>query len=178
MRRGLYNEERRFVHEPGLPDCGSVIGVARCRSDQSGARAAASACGSSSDEGDSGGSGKEGGEITISQTSQPDYLDPALSYTVNGWEPMWIVYTPLLTYPHVEGTKGGEVIPGLAQDLPKVSNGGKTYELKLRKGLKYSDGQPVVASDFTHTIKRVLISNSAVHLLREHRRCRRIHQER
>jgi peptide/nickel transport system substrate-binding protein len=69
---------------------------------------------------------------------------------------MWIVYTPLLTYPHVEGTKGGEVIPGLAEDLPKVSNGGKTYELKLRKGLKYSDGQPVVASDFTHTIKRVL----------------------
>mgnify|MGYP000879952511 CR=1 FL=1 len=117
---------------------------------------AVSACGSSSDEGDSGGSGKEGGEITISQTSQPDYLDPALSYTVNGWEPMWIVYTPLLTYPHVEGTKGGEVIPGLAEDLPKVSNGGKTYELKLRKGLKYSDGQPVVASDFTHTIKRVL----------------------
>ena len=110
------------------------------------------ACGS----GSSSSSDKEGGSITISQTSQPDFLDPALSYTVNGWEPMWLVYTPLLTYPHVEGTAGGELIPGLAEDLPEVSNGGKTYKLTLRKGLKYSDGQPVVASDFDHTIKRVL----------------------
>ena len=116
---------------------------------------AVAACGSSDSDSDSG-SGTEGGEITISQTSQPDFLDPALSYTVNGWEPMWLVYTPLLTYPHVEGTAGGELIPGLAEALPTVSNGGKTYKLKLREGLKYSDGQPVVASDFAHTIKRVL----------------------
>ncbi|MCB0828115.1 MAG: ABC transporter substrate-binding protein [Solirubrobacterales bacterium] len=115
------------------------------------------ACGSddSSDSGSSSG-GESGGSITISQTSQPDFLDPALSYTVNGWEPMWLVYTPLLTYPHVEGTEGGELIPGLAENLPVVSNGGKTYKLQLRNGLKYSDGQPVVASDFAHTIKRVL----------------------
>jgi peptide/nickel transport system substrate-binding protein len=118
---------------------------------------AVAACGSSDSDSDSGdSSGQTGGEITISQTSQPDFLDPALSYTVNGWEPMWLVYTPLLTYPHVEGTAGGELIPGLAEELPTVTNGGKTYKLKLRDGLKYSDGQPVVASDFEHTIKRVL----------------------
>ena len=110
------------------------------------------ACGSSSDSG----SNEASGSITIAQTSQPDYLDPALSYTVNGWEPMWIVYTPLLTYPHVEGEEGSKLIPGLAQDLPKVSNGGKTYKLTLRDSLKYSDGQPVRASDFEHTIARVL----------------------
>ena len=31
-----------------------------------------------------------------------------------------------------------------------------TYKLKLREGLKYSDGTPVKASDFEHAIKRVL----------------------
>ena len=98
----------------------------------------------------------EGGELTIAQTSQPDFLDPALSYTVNGWEPMWIVYTPLLTYRHEEGEAGSEIIPGLAEALPEVTDGGRTYKLTLRKGLKYSDGTPVVASDFEHTIKRVL----------------------
>ena len=40
--------------------------------------------------------------------------------------------------------------------MPEVSTDGKTYKLKLRKGLKYSDGSPVKASDFEHTIKRVL----------------------
>ncbi len=98
----------------------------------------------------------EGGEITVSQTSQPDYLDPALSYTVNGIEPLWLVYTPLLTYAHAEGQAGSELIPGLAEDLPEISEDGLTYTLKLRDGLKYSDGTPAVASDFEHTIKRVL----------------------
>jgi peptide/nickel transport system substrate-binding protein len=119
------------------------------------------ACGGDDDSGGGGGGGgggeaKEGGSITISQTSQPDFLDPALSYTVNGWEPMWLVYTPLLAYKHAEGTEGAQLIPGLAEDLPKISSDGTTYELTLRKGLKYSDGTPVKASDFEHTIKRVL----------------------
>lgn len=113
------------------------------------------ACGDDDDDG-SGGATAEGGEITISQSSQPDYLDPALSYTVNGWEPMWLVYTPLLTYAHEEGTAGAELIPGLAEDLPEVSEDGLTYTLTLRDGLTYSDGTDVVASDFERTIQRVL----------------------
>ena len=113
------------------------------------------ACGSSSSS-DTTSSATQGGEITISQTSQPDFIDPALSYTVNGWEPMWLVYTPLITYRHADGTEGAQLIPGLATDLPKISSDGKTYELTLRDGLKYSDGTPVKASDFEHTIQRVL----------------------
>ncbi len=112
------------------------------------------ACGS--DDSASGGSGAEGGSITIAQAAQPDFLDPALSYTTHGWEPMWLVYTPLITYKHEEGDAGGELMPGLAETMPKISADGKTYELTLRKGLRYSDGTPVKASDFEHTIKRVL----------------------
>jgi peptide/nickel transport system substrate-binding protein len=120
------------------------------------------ACGDDdgSDAGGAGGSPGAGGSITISQTSQPDFMDPALSYTVNGWEPMWLVYTPLITYKRAEGQEGAELIPGLAEDLPEISKDGKTYKLKLRDGLKYSDGSPVKASDFEHAIKRVLTLES------------------
>ena len=117
------------------------------------------ACGDDDDGGGGGGGGgggSEGGSITMSQTSQPDYLDPALSYTVNGWEPLSTVYTGLITYKRAEGQEGSTLIPGLAQELPKVSSDGTTYEMTLRKGLKYSDGSPVKASDFEHTIQRVL----------------------
>ena len=65
-----------------------------------------------------GGGGKSGGSITISQTSQPDHLDPALIYTVNAIEPSWLVYTPLITYPHKRRMKDAELIPGLAEELP------------------------------------------------------------
>lgn len=108
------------------------------------------ACGSSSE------GGASGGDITIAQSSQPDFLDPALSYTVNGWEPQWLVYTPPVTYRHEEGEAGTQLIPGVADAIPKVSNGGKTYTFTLRKGLTYSNGKPVRASDWEHTIKRVL----------------------
>jgi peptide/nickel transport system substrate-binding protein len=118
------------------------------------------ACGGDDEEsGDGGGGGgeaKQGGSITISQTSQPDYLDPALSYTVNGWEPMWLVYTPPVTYKRAEGIEGTELIPGVAEELPEVSEDGRTVTFTMRKGLKFSDGTPLKASDFEHTIKRVL----------------------
>src|SRR5918997_1918124 len=120
---------------------------------------AVAGCGGGDDDdgggGDTGGSSK-GGSITISQTSQPDYLDPALMYTVNAIEPAWLVYTPLVTYAREDGAAGAELIPGLAEELPEISEDGLTYKLTLRKGLKYSDGTPVKASDFEHSIKRLL----------------------
>src|SRR5215211_9481315 len=85
------------------------------------------ACGGDDDDnggGSSGGGTKEGGSITISQTSQPDYLDPALSYTVNGWEPLSTVYSGLVGYKRANGQEGSELIPVLAPDMPKVSSDG------------------------------------------------------
>jgi peptide/nickel transport system substrate-binding protein len=84
-----------------------------------------------------------------------DYLDPGLSYTVQGWETMWNVYLSLLGYKHVAGPDGATLVPALAQDMPDISADGKTYKLKLRTGLKYSDGKPVKASDFKYAIKRL-----------------------
>ena len=117
------------------------------------------ACGG--DEGPSaadGGGG--GGDITVNVTSFPDYVDPQLSYTVEGWEVLWNVYTPLLTYKHAKGDEGTEVVPGLAEGLPEISDGGKTYKLKLRPNMKYSDGTPIKASDFTYAIQRLFKADS------------------
>jgi peptide/nickel transport system substrate-binding protein len=117
------------------------------------AMVALAGCGSSDSNGD---------RTTLRATyaSFPDYLDPALSYTLEGWTAMWNSYIPLLTYTHASGDAGAEIIPGLAKSLPKVTDGGRTYTLVLRPGLKYSDGTPVRASDFTHTIERLFKLNS------------------
>ena len=117
------------------------------------------ACGGGSNSG-SGGGGKEGGVLNGTYASFPDYLDPGLSYTAEGWTAMADVYIPLLTYKHAEGVEGSEVIPGLAKEMPKITNGGKTYTLFLRPGLKYSNGEPVKASDFTHSVERAFLISS------------------
>ena len=98
--------------------------------------------------------GKSFALFRIAMDTGTDYLDPGLSYTVEGWGVMWNVYLPLLGYKHVNGPDGATIVPYLAESLPTVSSDGKTYTLTLRKGVKYSDGTPVKASDFKATIER------------------------
>lgn len=116
------------------------------------------ACGSGTDSSSSGGGGKKtGGSIRIGSVL-PDKYDPTQNQTIQAYQANQTVYTPLTTFKHVQGKGGATIIPGLAEALPKVSNGGKTYKLKLRSGLKYSDGTPVKASDFENTIKRLVVT--------------------
>ncbi|HET9591887.1 MAG TPA: ABC transporter substrate-binding protein [Solirubrobacterales bacterium] len=110
--------------------------------------------------GNSGGSGKEGGTLKASFGSFPDSLDPGLAYTGEGATAVYDVYVPLLTYAHASGGAGSKVIPGLAKAMPKIGDGGRTYAFTLRKGLRYSDGKPVEASDFAASIERLFELNS------------------
>lgn len=107
-----------------------------------------SACGASSSS--------SGGTATVLMGTAPDSLDPGLGATTQSYEATWIAYTGLLTYAHASGEAGTKLIPGLAQSLPIVSDGGKTYTFALRKGLVYSNGTPVKASDFAYTIERAI----------------------
>ena len=102
----------------------------------------------------------KGGEMNATVTSFPDYVDPQLSYTVEGWEVLWNTYVPLLTYRHQKGAAGTDVVPGLAKGMPEISTDGKTYKLTLRPNMKYSDGTPIRATDFTYAIKRLFKANS------------------
>jgi peptide/nickel transport system substrate-binding protein len=108
------------------------------------------ACDSDSPEAD------EGRAMTIGYFAQPDHLDPAMGATIPSNAVLTQVYLPLLTYKRVEGDEGTTLIPALAADLPRVSSDEKTYSLRLRDGLVYSDGSPVKASDFEHALQRVL----------------------
>ncbi len=89
-------------------------------------------------------------------SSFPDYLDPQLSYTAEGWTAMSDIYIPLLTFRQADGQARAAVVPGLAQALPKITDGGRTYTLSLRPGLRYSDGRRIKASDFEYAIERLL----------------------
>ena len=109
-----------------------------------------SACGSSS---------TSKGTVTVLMGTAPDSLDPGLGATTQSYEATWISYTGLVTYAHASGEAGTRLIPGVAESLPTVSADGKTYTFTLRKGLTYSNGAPVKASDFAHSIERAIKLN-------------------
>jgi peptide/nickel transport system substrate-binding protein len=107
------------------------------------------ACGSSSTSGGT-------GPVTVLMGTAPESLDPGLGATTQSYEATWIAYTGLLTYAHASGEAGTKLIPGVAEALPTVSKDGKTYTFTLRKGLVYSNGAPVKASDFAYTVQRTI----------------------
>jgi peptide/nickel transport system substrate-binding protein len=122
---------------------------------------AVAACGGDDDDEDGAAGGRTGGTIRVAHASFPDFLDPAQSYTVDGWEALNLAYPGLLTYKRGEsGQAGAEVVPALAEDLPEVSEDGRTYTFQLRDGLRFSDGKPLRASDFKASIERILHAES------------------
>jgi peptide/nickel transport system substrate-binding protein len=84
----------------------------------------------------------------------PDYMDPALYYTVAAYQLTNYVWTGLMGYKHESGPAGAELVPYLAASQPTISADGKDYKFTLRKNLKYSDGTAVKASDFRYAIER------------------------
>jgi len=89
-----------------------------------------------------------------------DYMDPGLSYRLESWQLFQNIYEGLVGQKHAAGAASADVIPVLAQSMPTVSSDAKTYKFTLRKGLKYSNGKPVMASDFPATIVRDFNLNS------------------
>ena len=139
---------------------GETVNTRIMKSTRAGALAVAAAillaaCGGGSSSSSAGsGSGSGGGIATVDLVSSPGTLDPGLAYTAQSQDADWLVYTGLLTYAHANGTAGSQVIPGLATGMPVITNGGKTYTLTLRSGLKYSNGKPVQVGDFAYAIER------------------------
>ncbi len=112
---------------------------------------------SSSSSGGSSGSGSatghKGGTMVLAWNGIGSSIDPAVDYDQN-WTLLNLIYDGLLTWKKVGGSDGNTLVPDLAQEIPKATDGGKTYVFHLRPGIMYSDGTAVKASDFLRAIER------------------------
>lgn len=55
----------------------------------------------------------------------------------------------------------GAAIPALAEELVEPTNNGLTYEFKIRKNAKWSNGDPITADDFEYSWKRTVNPKTA-----------------
>ena len=89
--------------------------------------------------------------LIIGTTDSISDLDPAETYDFHTWEIFHNTADTLLTY--IAGTT--DLQPGLAEDMPEVSEDGLEYTFKLREGLKFTDGTPLNAEAVKWSIDRV-----------------------
>src|SRR3954452_5855741 len=60
----------------------------------------------------------------------------------------------LLTLRRIAGAGGFQLVPDLAVAMPAISDGGRTLTFRLRRGIRYSNGDPVKPSDFLFAVRR------------------------
>jgi YVTN family beta-propeller protein len=69
-------------------------------------------------------------------------------------------YDLLVTFQQSPGADGTRLVPDLALSIPTPADGGTTYTFRLRPGIRYSDGQPLRASDFRREFERLFRAGS------------------
>ena len=107
-----------------------------------------------------------GGTLTVSSEDPvPESLDPARVYDTEGWRILTITNDGLVGYRKVGGPGGATLVPDLASALPDVSADGLTYRFPLRRGIRYSTGEPIRPEDYRRAIERTLVMHPAGYLL-------------
>jgi YVTN family beta-propeller protein len=89
-----------------------------------------------------------------------DSLDPAIAYHPQSWTLLSITGDSLVGFKRVSGLDGGTLVPDLARSLPIPTDGGRTYTFQLRPGIRYSNGEPVRASDLRLALERDFLVGS------------------
>jgi peptide/nickel transport system substrate-binding protein len=89
--------------------------------------------------------------IIIGTTDEVNSLDPQDAYATHDWEILKNTNVALLGY--TPGT--GDLVPGVAAELPTVSEDGLTWTFKLRQDVTFADGTPVNAQTYVDSWARL-----------------------
>ena len=96
-----------------------------------------------------------GGVIRAVANAAAGTMDPQINYTLQYWQLYQAIYDGLVAFKKGQGTEGFKVVPDLAEEVPAPQDDGKTYVFKLRKGIKFSNGDPVTVKDVVASFQRI-----------------------
>jgi peptide/nickel transport system substrate-binding protein len=108
-----------------------------------------------------------GGTLRLEYTGPMPWteLDPSTSYSTEAWELLGLTNDGLTGFRRQGGGDSAALVANLAVALPTPSEGGRRYAFRLRRGTRYSTGEPVRASDVRFAIERALRHHAAAPVL-------------
>jgi peptide/nickel transport system substrate-binding protein len=104
--------------------------------------------------------GKKGGKLTVLSAGDVDYMDPQKTYYTYAIGIINAIHRGLYAYPPAESS---EPVPDLAEDMPEISEDGKTVTVKIKKGVMFTKpvSREVTSKDVKYGIERAFTANVA-----------------
>ncbi len=96
-----------------------------------------------------------GGTMRLVARSAAGTVDPHINYTLQYWQIYQSLYDGLLAFKKAAGAEGFEKVPDIAEAMPEITNDGKTYTFKIRKGIMFSNGQELGVKDVVASFQRI-----------------------
>lgn len=96
-----------------------------------------------------------GGTMRILAHAAGGTIDPHINYTLQYWQIYQSTYDGLIAFQKAAGADGFVKVPDIAEEFPKPTNDGKTYVFKIRKGIKFSNGQDLGVKDVVASLQRI-----------------------
>jgi peptide/nickel transport system substrate-binding protein len=121
----------------------AIIAVAGCGGGGSSSGGTASA-----PSGEPAGKPQEGGTLELSQGEEIGGMNPAKEFLPEDVNVMAQMFETLW-----KEDKGGKIVPWLIESA-KATNQDKLWTLQLKKGIKFSSGQPMTSADVKWTLER------------------------
>ena len=104
--------------------------------------------------------GKRGGTLTVLNHTDFEHIDPGQAYYNIDYEVIYATQRPLFSY---KPNTFSEPSPDMASEPAKISDGGKTITVKIRKGVHFSPpvNREVTSADIAYAIERGANANVA-----------------
>ncbi len=128
----------------------TAAGTTAVATTAAGTTAAATAAGTTAAATTAAAGPRSGGTFRWRQSSEPKTLDPGFLTDQTSIQITQNLFEGLLQLDNKL-----QVQPALAEAMPTVSADGLTYTFKLRKNLKFSNGDPLTAKDFVYSWNRI-----------------------
>jgi peptide/nickel transport system substrate-binding protein len=96
-----------------------------------------------------------GGTLRLMSTAGSGTIDPQVNYTVQYAQVVQATYDGLVAFRKARGAEAFQIVPDLAEAMPKPEDGGKRYVFKLRKGIRFSDGRELTLDDAAASFRRI-----------------------
>jgi peptide/nickel transport system substrate-binding protein len=93
----------------------------------------------------------------VDELTQPDYLDPAVTYETSGWEVVEQIYQGLLTYNGTSDT----AYEGVLATSWTVSPDGMNYTFLLRPNVTFSNDDPFNAYVMWYSVYRTIVMDQS-----------------